>query len=200
MLHSWAVLQFLEGFWGDSVVKNPPAMQEMRVRSLGREHILEEVMAAHSSTLAGKFHGQRSPVGSSPWGCSQMRLSHWAWTQTQFLELSKKSRSLLCQLLQGQAERKAEVWTHIHHFSENQFWRLIVLALVGLVHAWGRQVYSDTRPQWANSQALNFFLFLSASFLIPIFLKVQHLDLMARFWTPQPQGWDNSTTLLHSDP
>ena len=42
-------------------------------------------------------------------------------------------------------------------------------------------------PLWANSQALNFFLSLSASFLIPILLKVQHLDLMARFWTPQPQ-------------
>jgi len=25
-------------------------------------------MATHSSTLAGKFHGQRSLVGYSPWG------------------------------------------------------------------------------------------------------------------------------------
>ena len=36
---------------------------------MGREDILEEVMAAHSSTLAGKFYGQMSLVGSSPWGC-----------------------------------------------------------------------------------------------------------------------------------
>ena len=176
MLHSWAVLQFLEGFWGDSVVKNPPAMQEMQVRSLGREHILEEVMAAHSSTLAGKFHGQRSPVGSSPWGCSQMRLSHWAWTQTQFLELSKKSRSLLCQLLQGQAERKAEVWTHIHHFSENQFWRLIVLALVGLVHAWGTpglQWYSPPVGKFSGSE------FLSLSFCL---ISNSHFPQSATSW------------------
>ena len=29
---------------------------------------LEKAMAAHSSTLAGKSHGQRSLVGCSPWG------------------------------------------------------------------------------------------------------------------------------------
>ena len=33
-------------------VKNPPAMQETRVQSLGREDPLEKEMAAHSSTLA----------------------------------------------------------------------------------------------------------------------------------------------------
>ena len=39
------------GFPGDSVVKNP-AMQGMRVRSLGQEDPLEKEMATHSSTLA----------------------------------------------------------------------------------------------------------------------------------------------------
>jgi len=34
------------------VVKNPPAMQEMQVRSLGQEDSLEEEMATHSSILA----------------------------------------------------------------------------------------------------------------------------------------------------
>ena len=34
------------------MVKKPPAMQEMRVRSLGREDHLEEEMATHSSVLA----------------------------------------------------------------------------------------------------------------------------------------------------
>ena len=28
-------------------------------------------MAAHSSNLAWKFHGQRSLAGSSPWGCEE---------------------------------------------------------------------------------------------------------------------------------
>ena len=34
-----------------SVVKNPPAMQEMRVQSLGQEDLLEESMATHFSIL-----------------------------------------------------------------------------------------------------------------------------------------------------
>ena len=40
------------GFTGGSVVKNPPAMQEMQVRYLGQEDPLEEEMATHSSILA----------------------------------------------------------------------------------------------------------------------------------------------------
>ena len=39
-------------FPGSSAVKNPPAMQEMRVQSLGWVDPLEEGMAAHSSILA----------------------------------------------------------------------------------------------------------------------------------------------------
>ena len=34
------------------MVKNPPAMQEMQVQSLGQEDPLEKEMAAHSSNLA----------------------------------------------------------------------------------------------------------------------------------------------------
>ena len=40
------------GFPGGSVVKNPPAMQEMWVQSLGQEDLLEKEMATHSSALA----------------------------------------------------------------------------------------------------------------------------------------------------
>ena len=43
-------------------------MRETRVRSLGREDLLEKEMAIHTSTLPGKSHGQRSLVGYSPWG------------------------------------------------------------------------------------------------------------------------------------
>ena len=46
------------GFPRGSAVKNLPAMQEaqqeLQVQSLGREDPLEEEMATHSSTLAGK--------------------------------------------------------------------------------------------------------------------------------------------------
>ena len=46
-------------------------MQETRIRSLGGEDPPEKKMATHSSILAGKFHGQRSLVGYSPWGCKE---------------------------------------------------------------------------------------------------------------------------------
>jgi len=41
-------------------------MQEMWVRSLGREDPLEKEMTTHSSILAWKSHGQRSLAGYSP--------------------------------------------------------------------------------------------------------------------------------------
>ena len=50
------------------MVKRLSAMQETWVLSLGQEDPLEKEMATHSSALAGKFHGQRSLIGYSPWG------------------------------------------------------------------------------------------------------------------------------------
>ena len=45
----------------------------MPVQSLGREDKLEKEMATHSSILAWKkSHGQRSPVGYSPWGHKEL--------------------------------------------------------------------------------------------------------------------------------
>ena len=49
-------------------VKNPPAMQETWVRSLGWEDLLEKKMTIHSSILAGKSHEQRILADYSPWG------------------------------------------------------------------------------------------------------------------------------------
>ena len=48
-------------------VKNPPAVWETRVQSLGREGALEEGMATHSSVLAGDARGWRL-MGYSPQG------------------------------------------------------------------------------------------------------------------------------------
>ena len=50
-----------EGFPGSSVVKNPPAMQEMQVRSRGQEDPLEEEMAVHSSIFAWKIPWTEEP-------------------------------------------------------------------------------------------------------------------------------------------
>ena len=49
-------------------VKNPPAIQETRVQSLGWEDPLGKGMATHSSILAWRIQGQRSLAGYSPWG------------------------------------------------------------------------------------------------------------------------------------
>ena len=47
-------------------VENLPAVQETQIQSLDQEDPLEKEMAAHSSVLAGKSHGQRSLVRYSP--------------------------------------------------------------------------------------------------------------------------------------
>ena len=45
------------------LVKNPPAMHETWVQSLGWEDHLEKGKATHSSILAGEFHRLYSPWG-----------------------------------------------------------------------------------------------------------------------------------------
>ena len=45
------------------VVKNPPAKQEIWVRSLGQEDPLEKEMATHSSILAWKIPWTEEPGG-----------------------------------------------------------------------------------------------------------------------------------------
>ena len=65
-------------------VKNPHAMWEIWVRSMGWKDPLQEVMAIHSSLLAwrrkrhltpvflpGKFYGQRSLMDFSSWGLKE---------------------------------------------------------------------------------------------------------------------------------
>ena len=56
------------GIPSGSVVKNPPAIQETWVQSLGREDPLEKEMATHSSILAWETQGRGSLVGCHLWG------------------------------------------------------------------------------------------------------------------------------------
>ena len=61
-------------------VKNLPAIQTS-VQSLGQEDPLEKAMATHSSTLAGKSHGQRSLVAPVQGVAkSRTRLSDFTFT------------------------------------------------------------------------------------------------------------------------
>ena len=45
------------------MTKNPYVMQEMLVRSLGRENLLEKEMETHSSILAWRIPGMGEPGG-----------------------------------------------------------------------------------------------------------------------------------------
>ena len=58
------------GFPGGSVVKNPPALQEMTVQSLGQEDPLEEEMATHSSILTWEI-----PVDRGAWWGTDHRVA-----------------------------------------------------------------------------------------------------------------------------
>ena len=59
------------------MVKNLPAVQETRVRSLGWEDPLEKGMATHSIILAGRIPWTEQPVGLRSTG--SQRVGHnWA--------------------------------------------------------------------------------------------------------------------------
>ena len=51
------------GILGGSAVKNPPAMQETQVQSLGLEYSLEKKMATHCSILAWETLWTEEPGG-----------------------------------------------------------------------------------------------------------------------------------------
>ena len=54
------------------IVKNPPAMQETQVQSLGHEEPLEKVLATHAITVAWKI-----PRTEKPGGLQYMGLQNW---------------------------------------------------------------------------------------------------------------------------
>ena len=61
------------GFPVAQMVKNPPAMQETPVRSLGGEDPLEKGMATHSSILAWEIPGTEEPGGLQSTGSRRVR-------------------------------------------------------------------------------------------------------------------------------
>ena len=56
-------------------IKNPPALLDIWVRFLGREELLEEEMATHSSILAWEI-----PWTEEPGGLQSMRVGK-SWTR-----------------------------------------------------------------------------------------------------------------------
>ena len=77
-------------------VRNPPAMQETQVRSLGREDPLEKGRATHSSTLAWRSPWTQEPGGPQSTG-SQMKLQY-------FGPLTRRTDSLEKTLMLGKIE------------------------------------------------------------------------------------------------
>ena len=66
-LDNYVILRYHWAFLMAQMVKNPPAMQETRIRSLGQEDPLEKGMATDSSILAW-----RSPWMEEPGGLQSM--------------------------------------------------------------------------------------------------------------------------------
>ena len=56
-------MDLYQGFPSGSEVKNPPAIEETRVRSLSKEDPLEREMATHSNILAKKIPWTEEPGG-----------------------------------------------------------------------------------------------------------------------------------------
>ena len=81
-----------------SVVKNPLALQETQVWSLGREDALEEGMAAHSSILAWRIPWTEEPGGLQ--SIRSQRVGHdwsdWAHMHTHGSFMSKFEELLNC--------------------------------------------------------------------------------------------------------
>ena len=62
------------------MVKNPLAMKEQRVRSLGWENPLEDGMATHSRILAWEIPWTEVLAGYPPWGSKELDATERAGT------------------------------------------------------------------------------------------------------------------------
>ena len=82
MYRSW------EYVFRGSAGKEPAAVWETQVQSLGWEDTLEEGIATHSSILAWKSHGQRSLEGYSPWGRKELDTTERLSTHTQQFDIT----------------------------------------------------------------------------------------------------------------
>ena len=90
----------LRDFFIAQMVKNLPAIQETRVRSLGQEDPLEKEMTTHSSISPREFHGQESLAGYCPRGHKESdmtkQLTH-GWISLQSRGLSRGFSSTAAQ-------------------------------------------------------------------------------------------------------
>ena len=76
ILHYGELYNYFRGFPGGSAVKNLPAMQEMRVQSLGQEDPLEEGTAIHSNILAWEIPWTGEPGSLQSMGSKRVKHTH----------------------------------------------------------------------------------------------------------------------------
>ena len=62
------------------LVKNPPAIRETWIQSLGWEEPWKREWLPTPVFLTGEFYGQRSLAGYSPWGLEQLDMTEWLFT------------------------------------------------------------------------------------------------------------------------
>ena len=75
-------------------VKNPPAMRETWVRSLGREDPLEDVVAIHSSILVWKLPWTEEPGGLRSMGPQRVGQTERLSTHNKFTTLDVARKCL----------------------------------------------------------------------------------------------------------
>ena len=97
------------------IVKNLPAKQETRVRSLGREDPLEKGMATHSSILAREIPWTEEPGGLQPMGLQRVRHE---WTTKHVVLFQVYSKVI-------QLHVYRYFYTHTHTYIFFQFFPII---------------------------------------------------------------------------
>ena len=93
-------------------VKNLPAVQEIRFRSLGQEDPWRRAWQPTPVSLPGESHGQRSLAGDSPWGSKE-------WNRTEWLTL------LLCC-------NHEKIWSWTEAYSLHWDWLFVLSSYVDL--------------------------------------------------------------------
>ena len=108
-MSQWKLSYFFSwGFPGGQMVKNPPAMQETQVQSLGQEDPLEKGITTHSRILAWRIPWTEEPNGLQSMGSQRVRHDWATDTYTQY--------SWFTMLCWFQVYNKVYTYTNIHCF------------------------------------------------------------------------------------
>ena len=130
-------------------VKNPPAMQQSGVWSLGRENPLEKEKATHSSILAWRIPWTKEPGGLQSIRLQRVR-HNWA-TNTLGL-VCRYSESVcvcVCVCVCVYPHACTCVWTSMHKCTACMLWMNMGRRKQGILRAWKRGLtYTQIFAWW----------------------------------------------------